>query len=533
MFTELHEDILIDVLHSLSPFDLAALAQTCKASHKLVSRHGWPYCVRSRPRPSYSLSSSRSRWTSLIHAKYDVLTDEAWKTQMFVARPLSNPWSRKNAPALAISTNRLVVASGNDIHCYKFGVTSSCNETSAPPVTFEGSYSLLGGHEGFGIITAITHVSSHGHADTFFIAFRGGIIEYIILSPSAADADDHHHQQLLPLTVTRTHATTLTNGDFSESLSSTSQFLLSVSSNGSATLADHRDLTGLTDTPLPQPPSPSSHQLEWSSSLNFQTPSWASLLCPTSSTPYAAFGISNPTAPLPIYYLPDLSLPSSGIPSVLLTTENFSSSSSPSTSTASPSAVYGLSQAPPSSAWGSSPDIVVGGWHDGKVRCYDLRVQTSSHITIPHPYHSLSSPTLPSSTSVGAGRNWIEVPALKPTLSLHNPRSHGQIYSVSCGGGYSSYITAGTDNSILSFWDVRSRQSGWSVHAPGNDPSPIHSVVLESSRCFGATESRPFVYDFGPGVTIDTYPPITPSPGDKLKLQGNGIDYHVRKYTHN
>jgi hypothetical protein len=39
-------------------------------------------------------------------------------------------------------------------------------------------------------------------------------------------------------------------------------------------------------------------------------------------------------------------------------------------------------------------------------------------------------------------------------------------------------------------------QSGWSVYAPGNDRSPVYTVILESSRLFGATESRPFVYDF-------------------------------------
>lgn len=34
------------------------------------------------------------------------------------------------------------------------------------------------------------------------------------------------------------------------------------------------------------------------------------------------------------------------------------------------------------------------------------------------------------------------------------------------------------------------------MHAPGNDRSPVFSVQLESSRLFGVTEMRGFVYDF-------------------------------------
>ena len=49
---------------------------------------------------------------------------------------------------------------------------------------------------------------------------------------------------------------------------------------------------------------------------------------------------------------------------------------------------------------------------------------------------------------------------------------------------------------------------GWSVHAPGNDSSPVYSLVVDGSRVFGANESRGFVFDFGMGVKEGTYPPL-------------------------
>ncbi|KAF5360830.1 hypothetical protein D9756_004711 [Leucocoprinus leucothites] len=544
MFTELPHDILILVLLSLEVYDLAALAQTCRTLHAVVTEYGWSGYLRSHPRPSSSLSRARASWSTRFRVKYDVLTDAAWASNSFVARPLSNPWHTKSSPLLAISANRLVVASGNQIHAYSFG---ACDENGAPAVTFEGSVSLLDGHERFGDITGITLASSLGYDDTFFIAFQDGLIEYITIGPSPRDVDH-------PLRIVRHHASTVSNNDFSESLSSFSHFLLSLSFNGSATLADHRDFTN------PSAPFPAS-PLTWFSSVDLKARSWASRLCLSSSTPYAAFGTSNPYAPLPIYHLPDLSFPKSGTPSILLTSGKLSSSSSSSTVSAhsglspptnpgidhtasspsssllvsgstiplpmsSSSAVYGLSQAPPCSPWGASPQIIVGGWYDSHVRCYDLRLPTTL-VSCPS-----SSPSFPFSSSSSL------IPALSPVLSLHNPWSYEPIYSVSCGGGSGAHIAAGSArHSVLSFWDVRNPSNGWSVHAPGNDPSPVYSVILESSRCFGATESRPFVYDFGPGVTIDTYPPITRTRGDKLKFNKTlasrrGIDYYVTKYLH-
>ncbi|KAJ3574729.1 hypothetical protein NP233_g1563 [Leucocoprinus birnbaumii] len=504
MFTELPHDILILVLVSLDPLDLAALGQTCRTLHGLVTEYGWSSYLRAHPRPSASLSRARASWSPHSRVKYDILTDRAWSTNSFVARPLSNPWPFKSSPLLAISANRLVVASGNHLHSYGFGTSDGF---SAPNVSFEGSF-LLDGHERLGDITGLTLASSSGSDDTFFIALQDGIIERITLSPSLNDDQ--------PLNVARLHASTLPTNDFSESLSSSSNFLLSLSFNGLATLTDHRSLTSTTPLNCPftnlSPPRPNIFPIQHPLSPSHPPPK-------LSSSPESHTLSGPPVAPLP------------GIPNPF--SNNNGSQPIIPLPTSSSSAVYGLTPSPPSSPWGSSPQILISGWYDSKVRCYDLRLP-STLVSVPSSSLSLSHST--SSSSNGANST-ITLPALAPIQTLHNPWSYEPIYSISSGGGSNSHIAAGSArHSVLSFWDIRNPSTGWSVHAPGNDPSPVYSVILESSRCFGATESRPFVYDFGPGVTTTTYPPITRTRGDKLKPYKTparkGIDYYVTKYLH-
>ena len=40
----------------------------------------------------------------------------------------------------------------------------------------------------------------------------------------------------------------------------------------------------------------------------------------------------------------------------------------------------------------------------------------------------------------------------------------------------------------------------------------IPVVVMDGARVFGANESRAFVFDFGPGVSEVTYPPVVVEP---------------------
>ena len=180
--------------------------------------------------------------------------------------------------------------------------------------------------------------------------------------------------------------------------------------------------------------------------------------------------------------------------------------------THSKSAVFGVCGTPPSTTWGSD-QVLVSGWYNGSVNIHDLRTSTG-----------LRDPSSPSST-----------PHLLPVLTFVEP-SVDPIYCVATGGGSSNYIAAGlARHGMVAFWDVRGRRSaGWSVYAPGNDSSPVYSLVLESSRLFGVSQARPFVYDFGPSVVEDTYPSFLLSRAEAraLKKQGDGPGYYVTTWRH-
>jgi len=177
------------------------------------------------------------------------------------------------------------------------------------------------------------------------------------------------------------------------------------------------------------------------------------------------------------------------------------------------SAVYGISGAPLSSPWGASDQILVSGWYDGLVRVHDLRSSSRARTA-----------------DIPGG------PApLLPVLSVYDPWTFEPNYCVSCGGGSSSYIAAGTArHSVVALWDVRNPADGWSVHGPGNDSSPVYSVILDSSRVFGVTQSRPFVLDFGPDAKEETYPSLNFNHRDEglKKRDKSGLGFYVTKYSH-
>ena len=356
-------------------------------------------------------------------------------------------WKGKLQPMLAISPSRLIVGAG--AHLYSYAFNASHNATS-PSVVFEGIISLPAIPDHGRTITGLTFVDDGGFDRTLHVAFQDGAIERVLLTQATFD---HINQSL---SVMRSNLNSMSNGDFVESLSSEANSILTLSSNGHVTLGDHRP----------------EHTDANSSVIELNARSWTSYLCLQSSTPYAAFGTSSST-PLNIYSITDSQL--SPRPFAVLHTSKGAESA---TDRSQFSAVYGLSCGPIDSPWGSSPQILVSGWFDGYVRCYDLRSCSRNS-----PESTSNKPSTPAS--------------LRPVLSLADRWSYEPIYSVSCGGGSASYIAAGTArHSVVSFWDVRSPMNGWSVHAPGNDPSPVYSVVLESSRFFGVTQSRPFVYDF-------------------------------------
>lgn len=378
------------------------------------------------------------------------MSDSAWQRSDFIARPLSRTWLGKFQTVMASSPSRLVVGAGSNLYSYSFGIAKS--STSSPSVAFEGAISLLEHPDRTRNITALGFIEG-GQDQILDIAFQDGAIERVHLISTTSDTGPP------VLSFTRNRLAPLPNGDFVESLSSESNILLALSSNGHVRLSSNH-LDSSDTSPL--------------STIDLKSRSWVSHLCLQASTPYAAFGVSSNT-PLNVHAIADNGQASSQPIAILHTSrcadlpiEKLSSS-----------AVYGLSRGPMNSPWGSSPQIIVSGWFDGQVRCYDLR---SSSRTSP----------LAKNGHTGTG------PApLRPVLSLADRWSYEPIYSVSSGGGSASHIAAGTArHSVISFWDIRSPKNGWSVHAPGNDSSPVYSVILESSRCFGVTQSRPFVYDF-------------------------------------
>ncbi|KAJ7025368.1 hypothetical protein C8F04DRAFT_137664 [Mycena alexandri] len=470
-------DILILVFEFLLLRDLSTLSRTSRFFHALVNEFGWAGYQRQNPRPSTSLAKSRMVWPPMARVKHDVLADQAWSRSEFIARPLSAPWPGKERPVLAINSSRLVVAAGTSIYSYTFGVSAG---DDAPPVTLEGSCSLSTKPSRKNCITALTFIPDDGLDNTLCVGFQDGTLERIVLlGPST-------HHVAVTLRVQRA-APQPVHPDHIESLSTSPgrNLLLSLSAGGRVALADTQKPSSI-------------------STIDLQTRSWVSHLCMESSSPYAAFGTSSST-PLAIYSIRNDHLARRPM-AVLAQADPVTPSS----------AVYGICSGPPSSLWGASPEVVVSGWYNGTVSIHDLRS---------------------SSRSCSPENQTTDSPApLRPEMTLVNSWSDEPIYSVSSGGGGGTHIAAGAArHSLVSIWDVRYPTGGFSVHAPLNDRSPVYSVILESSRLFGVTESRPFVFDFGPGITQSTYPDLGFSTRGFTRLDQEGIDgvgYYVTKYAH-
>ncbi|KAJ3715459.1 hypothetical protein C8R42DRAFT_612906 [Lentinula raphanica] len=477
LFSDLPNDIIITVLHNVPVPDLGSLSRTSKLFYHLVNNYGWQIHIRCNPRPSYSLTKAREIWHPRIRLQYDTLSDKSWSSSHFVARPLSHAWPRKQQPALAINNTRLLVAAGNVIYSFAFGTPRA---SGSPPLYYEGSFSLHEERNGQLDITSMSFVDDEGEGRTLLCGFRNGTLARVVL------AKDDASNKLTPHIDTEANLQSHTP-DIIESISTSGSLALSLSSRGQARMMNIHS-TPYTTT----------------SEIDLAMRAWTSYISDESS-PYVAFGCSSKTAPLSVYSILQSSL--SHTPTAILGRK---------TNQPMPhSAVYGICRSPFSSPWGSSPQILISGWFDGVVRVHDLRSS------------SLAEPTSDNSSSGNAA----SPTPLCPVMSFKDPWSIEPIYSVSSGGGACSHLAAGSArHSVVSFWDIRYPKLGWSVYAPGNDRSPVYSVLLESSRVFGATDSRPFVYDFGPHVSHDTYPQLSHSAG--LKLRKSVPGYYVTRYTH-
>ncbi|GJE88280.1 F-box protein [Phanerochaete sordida] len=483
--TLLPSDIVIIFMHHLSARDLAALCCTCRILRDLVDEFGWKDYLKRHPRQSLSLSMASASWSSGAQVKYNMIADHNWKRQHFVARPLSQRWTGKLQPLLTINSSRLLLAAGNTI--YSYGFSASAGPDVSPPVRLECAYTTSAFHPNRDI-TALTSLPDNGSDRTIVVGYADGNLERVTLPPCAEPAAQSGH-----IDASLRERYDFHDGSLIEGLSVSASHLLSLSSTGTAAF------TSLASTEL-------APEL-----VDVGTRCWSCHLEMGASSPYAAFGQTS-LDPLSVHHISESHI--SPQPSILL------SSATPAERS---TAVYAISSAPPACAWGASKEILVSGWYDGIVRIFDLR--TPTHLS-----------------ADGA-------PSLLPCMSICDPWTPEPIYSLSCGGGSASHIAAGSArHSVLAFWDVRAHTRGWSVHAPGNDSSPVYSVVMDGARVFGANESRAFVFDFGPGVNEATYPPVVVEPepawrgvgrwrkagaDDGLKrAQREGPGFYVTKYRH-
>jgi hypothetical protein len=493
-------DVLIVVFELLTVGDLAALSVTCKALHFLVSgrvdsylmlhpsdfsikvQHvGWKTYLLLNPRASPSISKILSTWDAYSQVRYHYLSDMAWADGSFIARPISRPWQGKFQPLLAISSTRLIISVGSTLYSYIF-----TSHVGFPCLQFESSYTWHNYSNNRKDITGLSFAPGDDINRTLYVGFGHGSLERVILpTPKQSALGKRSSLEIKDMHKTKYD---LHDGDAVQCLTSSDHHLLSLSLNGMVVLTDFSNFSAPT-----------------SSTIELQSRSWSGYLSTKARTPFVAVGTASAT-PLAIYNIRESEL--SPHPSLILGKTNGTGESARS------SAVYGICGTPPLAHWGSD-QVLVSGWYDGLVQIHDLR---SSSRGAPIPGSFSPAP-------------------LTPVMSLYDPLALDPIYSVATGGGCLNHIAAGTArHSVVAFWDIRSPRKGWSVHAPGNDSSPVYSIILESSRLFGVTQSRPFVYDFGPGVTKDTYPGFPDRAGSDRQLgyskDTSGVGVYVTKYNH-
>ncbi|CCL99264.1 uncharacterized protein FIBRA_01279 [Fibroporia radiculosa] len=475
-FTDLPEDVIILAMHYLTVRELASLARTCMSLYCLVNEVGWSVFLRCNPWPSFSSRRSLKTWDAYSHVRYRTIADRNWIKSAFVARPLSRKWTGKLQPVLAINTSRLVVGAGVTIYSYVF---TTAKAGVSPGIRLEGSYTTSSQLQARRDITSIASVPDGGMDRAFYVGYADGGVERVILPHVSSSSGS----TFIEPSLREKHC--YHGDDVVESISSSGNYVLSLSSGGTVAF-----MNLASSSFLPQ-------------LMGLGARSWSSYLSTRGSTPYAVLGTSS-VDPLVVHSIYASELSSS--PTAVLSsgsTDGFRK----------PSAVYGISGAPLSSPWGSSDQIVVSGWYDGLVHVHDMR---SSARLCAIDHRDGPSP-------------------LRPVLSVYDPWTFEPNYCVACGGGSSSFIAAGTArHSVVALWDVRSPAQGWSVHAPGNDSSPVYSIVLESARLFGATQSRPFVLDFGAHTQEDTYPSLSSNHREEglKKRDRSGAGFYVTKYTH-
>ncbi|KAL1743932.1 hypothetical protein HDZ31DRAFT_83041 [Schizophyllum fasciatum] len=440
----LPHDVHASIFEFLSVPGLCALSCTCRAMRDMIAEFGWADYLRVHPPlPSYSLEKSRDVWDARAIVRCEYLTERAWEKGQFVARPLNVHWRTKLQPALALNSSRLLVAAAHTISSYAF-------DCPKPRIRNETSWALS---NRFSSTTDVTALACTDDPDSYIVGMWDGSIKRVEIRQDSRDIPaQHHHPPSLHMTEIYQYRDSII-----ESLMCEDDHLLSLTSSGRATV---RRLSSPHDS---------------ISSIELGERSWISYLCTSASTPFAAFGTSSQT-PLVLHRLlqdgsmsPDMRVHMREIPA-----------------RPSSSACYAIARAPPAAPWGASPELLVAGWYDGRVRLYDLRIASRYHYPAPaSPTEDCATPPVPT-------------PLLRPTLAMSDPWLYDPIYSVACGGGAGAHIAAGSArHGVVCLWDMRyAQRRGLSVHAPGNDPSPVFKLAFESSRLYGVTDRRAFVFDW-------------------------------------
>lgn len=383
-------------------------------------------------------------------------------------------------------------------------------------------------------ISTITFLPDNGSDRTLLVGLVNGYVMKLtlpnvskpFLASHANDGNSCHTNIDEPLPNVKKEVI-YKHSDIVESVSVAGELTFSLSGSGKGILSTASYLSNMTEAIMDGPTE---------DILDLSRRSWCSLLSNGGGgiDPYVAIG-STASTPLSVHTLlpgSPFSAGSRGIsthPSTILGTR---SGGGGTLGNRSASAVYALAHAPPAFPGARPGTALVSGWFDGCVRVYDLRV---------------GSVAATASASTGTGNGTT---VLAPVISLRDRWQPEAIYAVSAGGPTGSTIAAGeARHSVVALWDIRNaRESvssssfgsrtedntyaksrytytsiinnnklddGWSVYAPGNDSSPVYALALAGARCFGATQSRAFVLDFGGKgvgcVTRETYPTLPAS----------------------
>ncbi|KAJ1303304.1 hypothetical protein OPQ81_011501 [Rhizoctonia solani] len=123
---------------------------------------------------------------------------------------------------------------------------------------------------------------------------------------------------------------------------------------------------------------------------------------------------------------------------------------------------------------------------------------------------------------------------------MQDPWSDSAVYCVGTGGGSGAYVVGGYSNhGMIAIFDIRSPTNGYTVYAPSSSLSPprprngltqVSSIHVEGSRIFATTPHLPFVLDFGPDVTRNTYP-FVKEKSNRMTYDGRSFSYTMG-YNH-